>query len=82
MSRITLFSNDRFSLVGGEDHVLGRFVQLFDKEMVDETPEQEGLIYDWCELWGVEINYTGIPNNTLPHILVENYIKETQKKNL
>jgi hypothetical protein len=76
MSRTILFSNDRFSLVGGEDHVLGRFVQLFDKEMVDETPEQEGLVLDWSEGFGLEINYTGISNDVPVHKIIVEYIKE------
>lgn len=76
MSRITLFSNDRFSMVGGEDHVLGRFVQLFDKKMVNETPEGEGLVLDWSEGFGLEINYTGISNNIPVHKIIVEYINE------
>jgi hypothetical protein len=59
MSRITLHQDKRFHLVTGEDHALGSFLQLFDKEWESESPNGEGLILDWSELFGIEINLTG-----------------------
>jgi len=61
MSRDTVYKDERFALVAGRDHVLGLFVQLFDKKMEDETPEGEGLVLDCSQLFGVERNLTGIP---------------------
>ena len=60
MSRNTLHRDKRFHLVEGEDHVLGSFIQLFDKDMQDETPEGEGLVLDWSKMFGMERNYTGV----------------------
>jgi len=60
MSRKTIHRDERFHLVEGVDHVLGAFIQLFDKEMEAETPEGEGLILDWSQGFGMERNYTGV----------------------
>jgi len=60
MSRKTLHQDERFHLVEGDDHVLGAFIQLFDKEMETETPEGEGLVLDWSKMFGYERNYTGV----------------------
>jgi hypothetical protein len=60
MSRKTIYQDSKLTLVAGNDHMLGNFLQLFNKELQDETPEGEGLIFDWSQKFGVEINYTGI----------------------
>jgi len=60
MSRITLHRDKRFHLVAGEDHALGSFIQLFDQDMVNETPEGEGLVVDWSQVFGFEVNYSGL----------------------
>lgn len=60
MSRNTLHKDERFELVEGVDHMLGAFIQLFDKQMESETPEGEGLILDWSQGFGYERNYTGV----------------------
>jgi hypothetical protein len=82
MSRHTIYWDERFSVVAGTDHVLGLFVQLFDKEMEQETPEGEGLMFDWSQGFGVERNLTGIPGEN-PVEIVNQYILErkTRKKN-
>lgn len=63
MSRKTIYQDARFTVVGGEDHAVGKFLQVFDKEMEHETPEGEGLILDWSELFGMERNLTGEPSS-------------------
>ena len=74
MSRQTLYSDNRLSLIGGDDVVLGKFLQLYDNQMESVTPEGEGLILDWSERYGIEINYTGY-SSTLPVLMIiDNYI--------
>lgn len=75
MSRRTLFENSRLTLVGGEDHVLGSFLQLYDKDLQHETPEGEGLIFDWSQGMGIETNLTGESNKEPPLAIVMHYIK-------
>jgi hypothetical protein len=76
MSRLTIYKDDRITVIGGDDHALGRFFQIFDKEMENETPEGEGVVYDWSELFGVETNYTGQPSTLDPKTIIDNYINE------
>ena len=59
MSRKEIYRDDRLSVIKGYDHILGRFYQLFDKEI--ETPEGEGLVFDWYWRFDIETNFTGIP---------------------
>lgn len=63
MSRRVLYQDDRLTLVGGTDVALGTFYQLFDRDKENETPEGEGLIFDWSYVFGIEINLTGIAEN-------------------
>jgi hypothetical protein len=76
MSRIVFYQDDRLTAVKGVDHMLGSFLQLFDKELEHETPEGEGLILDWSEGFGLEINLTGEPSVLPPIQIILNYIKE------
>ena len=79
MSRITNYQDKRFTVVSGLDHMLGNFIQLYDKELEDETPEGEGLVLDWSEGFGISSNYTGSPvNNNAQDVMlvVGNYISE------
>lgn len=76
MSRITFYQDSRLTAVRGVDHALGSFLQLFDKEV--ETPEGEGLVYDWSEMFGVETNFTGIPGSTPPQMIVDTYIRDNK----
>ncbi len=84
MSRVTLFQNDRLTLIGGVDHMLGKFLQLYDKEMQDETPEGEGLIFDWSQGFGMTTNYTGINVNEANSFeeAIEQYINEINDDNV
>jgi hypothetical protein len=75
MSRKTLHQDERFHLVEGDDHVLGAFIQLFDKEMETETPEGEGLVLDWSKMFGYERNYTGVQGINALDICIK-YIEE------
>jgi hypothetical protein len=75
MSRITVHQDKRFHLVKGDDHALGNFLQLFDREMEDQTPEGEGLVIDWSEFFGMEINLTGIVGDD-PWKIAMNYLKD------
>ena len=77
MSRYTNYHDGRLTVVSGEDHMLGFFIQLYDNEV--ETPEGEGLVLDWSQGFGVSTNFTGIPtNNTQRDVMhtVEEYLKE------
>jgi hypothetical protein len=76
MSRITTYKDNRLTIVEGYDHMLGVFLQLFDNEMEDETPEGEGLVLDHSRLFGFEINRTGIPNSDGLVKIVQDYLKE------
>lgn len=58
MSRISFYRNETKEVVVGEDHVLGKFIQVYDKEV--ETPEGEGLVLDFSVGYGIDINYTGM----------------------
>jgi hypothetical protein len=62
MSRNTLHTDYRLTVVTGEDHMLGKFYQIYDKDMEQETGEGEGLVLEWSERFGCESNLTGIPN--------------------
>lgn len=80
MSRFTNYRDDRLTVVSGDDHLLGRFIQLYDNEV--ETPEGEGIVLDWSEGFGVTINFTGIPtSNSEIDVMhtVEEYLKERVK---
>lgn len=76
MSRKTDYQDSRLTLVSGVDHMLGDFIQLFDKDMENETPEGEGLVFDWSQGFGIEVNLTGTPNTTPPKMIVDIYINE------
>jgi len=76
MSRRTFHQDGRLTAVEGVDHMLGSFLQLFDKELEHETPEGEGLVLDWSEGFGLETNLTGQPSVLPPMQIINNYIKE------
>lgn len=78
MSRNTLYMDQRLTLVGGTDHMLGNFIQLFDKNLANETPEGEGLVLDWSQGFGMEVNLTGHPSTEDPMGIALNYIDEQQ----
>lgn len=77
MSRSTIFQNERITVVGGTDHAVGKFLQIFDNQMEFDTPEGEGLVYDWSQMFGVETNFTGYPDTCLPEKIIESYINDT-----
>ena len=76
MSRKTIYQDNRLNVVTGDDHALGRFYQVFDKKMQDETPEGEGLVIDWSELFGFETNFTGISKKVNIEVMVAQYIMD------
>lgn len=76
MSRITVYQDTEVEVVVGTDHVVGRFIQIYDSTLRGVTPEGEGLIYDWSETFGVQTNMTGIPSSTPPEILMNEYLSE------
>jgi hypothetical protein len=79
MSRHTIYSDERVTLVGGNDHMFGDFLQLYDKDLQHETPEGEGLILDWSQHTGISINYTGQPTSLPVMTIIRNYIEETKQ---
>ena len=76
MSRNIIYKDNRLTVVQGIDHVLGEFYQIFDNELVNETPEGEGLILDWSKLFGFEVNFTGQPNSIPVPEIIKSYIEE------
>jgi len=75
MSRKTIEINDQYSFVKGHDHMLGKFYQLYDKASVDETPEGEGLIFEWSEKFGYETNHTEVQTKENVHDFVFELLK-------
>lgn len=80
MSRKTIYHDSRLTLVSGEDHLLGSFLQLFDKKLEDKTAEGEGLIYEWSQRFGTETNFTGIGYDTdqKPMEICQEYIDKNK----
>lgn len=76
MSRLTMYQDSRLNVVQGVDHMLGKFYQIFDKEMENETDEGEGLVLDWSELFGFGVNFTGYPSSMTPKEIIKKYIGE------
>lgn len=76
MSRNAIYSDGRITVYHGIDHVLGEFYQLFDKELEDETPDGEGLVLDWSQLFDFEINLTGIPKEAGVKAIIIDYVSE------
>jgi hypothetical protein len=76
MSRNIIYSDSRLKLINGTDHAIGMFFQIYDKKMENETPEQEGLVLDWSELFGFEINLTGMPNSENVIGIINKYITD------
>jgi|JFJP01.1.fsa_nt_gi hypothetical protein len=82
MSRKTIYQDSRLTYVSGVDHMLGPFMQLYDKDLEKETTEGEGLIMDWSLQWGYEINFTGESSELPPAKIARNYIKEHGEKDI
>ena len=76
MSRNTIYNDNRLTVIHGIDHVIGEFYQIFDNEMVDETQEGEGLVFDWSQKFGFEVNITGQPNQVNVLEIIINYVSE------
>jgi hypothetical protein len=74
MSRITVYSDDKLTVVTGDDHAVGIFFQVFDEDMVSEF--NDGLVFDWSEMFKIETNVTGQPNSLEPLEIINNYINE------
>lgn len=75
MSRNIAYKDNRLTIVHDIDHICGEFYQIYDKQI--ETPEGEGLVLDWSELFKYQTNCTGIPNNKNIKELVKKYIKDS-----
>lgn len=66
--------------VAGHDHMLGDFFQLYDNELRNETPEGEGLVFEWSQGFGIETNYTGIGvEGKKPIEIIKEYVKENER---
>jgi hypothetical protein len=76
MSRNIAYLNQNIELITGNDHVLGKFIQLFDNNLINETPEGEGLVFDYSESFGIEINTTGISNSYPLKTIINTYIND------
>jgi len=76
MSRNVIYQDERLTVVHGIDHMLGEFYQLYDRNLMDETPEQEGIIIDWSEGFGYETNLTGIQPKSRVEDLINEYLMD------
>jgi hypothetical protein len=74
MSRKTIHTDYRLTVIGGEDHLLGKFYQIYDRDMEQETSEGEGIVLDWSEGFGYDRNLTGIPNKPDVLELIAEYV--------
>jgi len=72
MSRNKFYDDGRCTIVRGDDHALGEFLQLFDEELKDA--DTEDIVLDWDELFGYSINKTGITEGT-PLEIAKKYIE-------
>ena len=79
MSRKTIYHDSRLNVVTGDDHALGKFYQIFDKKFERESLDGEGLVLDWSERFGFEINYTGISKQIDVELMVAQYIMDYGK---
>lgn len=82
MSRIVLHKGNRFTVVVGADHVLKAFTQVYDNNLIDQTPEGEGLVFDWSVALGLEVNRINIDMNKPKPVLqlIESYIRSEEPK--
>ena len=81
MSRIVNYKDDRLCFVSGLDHVLGKFIQLYDNEI--ETPDGEGIVLDWTERFGISINLTGESISNNEHevlMMISKYLSKHNKE--
>jgi hypothetical protein len=78
MSRKITYHDNRLTVVKGNDHIVGKFIQMYDRNMENKTSEGEGLVFDWCEMFGIERNITGCIFDE-PEKIVESYINECKK---
>lgn len=82
--RETIYSDSRITVVTGIDHAVGLFYQIFDDTMIDGTPEGEGLVLDWSELFGYQTNFTGFPKElgvkNIIELYIESYGGESEKE--
>jgi hypothetical protein len=61
--RNTIYDDDRFTIITGEDHMCGHFIQIYDTEAEDDCPSGEGIILEWSSLFGYQTNNSDIANN-------------------
>jgi len=78
MSRETVYQDNRLQVIAGTDHMLGKFLQVFDQDMKDQTPEGEGLVLDWSEGFGTETDFTGLPKDLDPLQKALKYVEENK----
>lgn len=76
MSRKTIYQDPKVTVVEGVDHMLGKFYQIYDKDMANETPEGEGIVLDWSEGFGYDRNLTGIPDKPNVQDLINEYLMD------
>jgi hypothetical protein len=75
MSRIVLHNGKRFTVIIGVDYILKSFAQLYDKYEKNNTPEGEGLVYDWSVAFGTEVNKINLKNtNNSVLTQIRNYV--------
>lgn len=71
-----LFKNSRFTILNDNDDLVGEYYVLSENEF--ETPDGEGVVFDWSDNFGYGTNYTGLnPNDFInPLSLILQYIIE------
>lgn len=78
MSRKLLYKDNRLVVEGGIDPSVGNFIQIFDNNFIEESDEGEGPVFDYDDMFGTSINYTGYSVTIGTYEIVCNYVKENK----
>jgi hypothetical protein len=78
MSRNLIYQDKRLTVEGGIDHLFGNFIQIFDNNLIDDTPDGEGLVFDYDDANGTAVNLTGFHNSLGTVAIVNKYIEENK----
>ena len=77
MSRNIYYKDERLTVVLGNDHAIGSFVQIYDNQ-VETLDNDEDLVFDCSTLFGCDINLINIPSDVDIMISIDKYIAENK----
>lgn len=78
MKKKVIFENGQITVTVRVHPILGQIIQLIDESMIDRTPEGNGVMLDWDERYGVNINHTGISNKLPVSQILAQYIGQEE----